>query len=331
MDYLAYGAVITNRLMYTNGTCIRDVMGGGGFYAYTGLRMCTPDCLLIAGVGNDFDEYYGEWFDRNACSRAGLRRTVDKTTYNELVYAPDGTYVEGSIYGAAYEAENYPKTLLGPDAFLPWLREAKALCINSGLEGGIREMLLREKAHASFRVMWELPASSIPVLAGVYARQGMDGLREALRVADVFSLNRPESFEIFGVSTEKEAVRLLLETGIPCYYRVGKRGAYMLADGRCAYVPMVSLAPREREIDPTGCGNTSTAAAMWAWCEGFDLLKTCVVGNVVAAYNVQQYGPYPDARKASHDALMRQVERIYAERIKGGAAPEGALYGQFEF
>mgnify|MGYP002586560426 CR=1 FL=1 len=71
MEYIAYGGVITNRLLYTDKTCIQDIMGGSGFYSFSALRLCTPKALLVAGVGPDFDEFYGKWMDHNLCSRAG--------------------------------------------------------------------------------------------------------------------------------------------------------------------------------------------------------------------------------------------------------------------
>lgn len=42
MEYIAYGGVITNRLLYTDKTCIQDIMGGSGFYSFSALRLCTP-------------------------------------------------------------------------------------------------------------------------------------------------------------------------------------------------------------------------------------------------------------------------------------------------
>ena len=130
---------------------------------------------------------------------------------------------------------------------------------------------------------------------------------------DLFSTNKPESFEIFGVSTVEEAIARYQALGMPVYYRVGTKGAYMIEGTEVAYVPMISLVPHEQEIDPTGCGNSSTAAAMWAYCEGFDLLKSCIVGNVVAAYNVRQYGPYPNLLEEDHQEMMAHVERIYRD------------------
>ena len=313
MEYIAYGGVITNRLLYTDKTCIQDIMGGSGFYSFSALRLCTPKALLVAGVGPDFDEFYGKWMDHNLCSRAGLKVNMDKTTYNELVYAPDGTYVEYSIYGPEYEAKNAPKMKLPGEDLLPFLGDAKGICINVALDEHCADLLTEAKKKHPFKVMWEAPASAISELTAIYAGEGLDGLRRRLKGVDLFSTNKPESFEIFGVSTVEEAITLYQALGMPVYYRVGTKGAYMIEGAEVAYVPMISLVPHEQEIDPTGCGNSSTAAAMWAYCEGFDLLKSCIVGNVVAAYNVRQYGPYPNLLEEDHREMMAHVERIYRD------------------
>ena len=56
-----------------------------------------------------------------------------------------------------------------------------------------------------------------------------------------------------------------------------------------------------RVVDPTGCGNVSTAAALYGWCEGYEPKKIARLANISAAYNLLQYGPCPKV-----DAAMRR-------------------------
>ena len=90
----------------------------------------------------------------------------------------------------------------------------------------------------------------------------------------------------------------------------------MISDGKEYFVPMISTVASELEIDPTGCGNTSTGAAMWAFCEGYDPLMTCIIGNVVASYNVRQYGPYQDMSQKTRDEMLKIAEDIYKKEAK---------------
>ena len=71
---------------------------------------------------------------------------------------------------------------------------------------------------------------------------------------------------------------------------------------------MISV--RDNEVDPTGCGNISTAAAMWAFFEGYDPLRICIWAAICAGYNALQYGPYPrmDAEtRAEAQKLMEEL------------------------
>ena len=90
----------------------------------------------------------------------------------------------------------------------------------------------------------------------------------------------------------------------------------MIADGKDYFVPMISTVEKEKEIDPTGCGNSSTGAALWAWCEGYDPLMTCVIGNVVASYNVRQYGPFLDMSQETREEMLHTTQEIY-DKLKG--------------
>lgn len=327
MEYIAYGAVITNRLIYADKSTISDIMGGSGFYAYSGLRLCTPKSMLLAGVGEDCDTYYGQWLDRNQGCRDGLKVEAEKSCYNELVYAQDGTYIEYSIYDEADQPGKVAGFQLPPRELEPFLGDAKGVCLSVPIDEELSDILVRAKEKHPFKVMWEVPASMVSTLAKAFAQEGYAGLKKHLRGVDIFSTNKPESFEIFGVSRVEDGIEAFKKLGMPCYYRMGTRGACMIEGDQCATVPMICLVPHDREVDPTGCGNSSTAAAMWAYCEGYDLLKTCIVGNVVAAYNVQQYGPYPDAGAETHAEMMAHVERIYRD-LRENAEAKGAKHGK---
>ena len=334
MKYIAEGSTITNRLLFLDGRVQTDIMGGGGFYAYTALRMCTDDCLFVSSVGKDFDDFYGAWFERNHCSKDGLYFRVEKTEYNELKYFPDGSYIEYSIYGDKFTEEELQQMrkdgiMYVPDQD-PYVREnrslrvqdvtcfmddAKGLYTSKELTDEVTEELLAHK-QGGCRIMWEIPASVLNEVRDVYAGGGMEGLKHYLRAVDILSINRNECALIFGVDTDREIIPMLKQLGIPVYYRVGTDGAYMIAEGKDYFVPMISTVEKEKEIDPTGCGNSSTGAALWAWCEGYDPLMTCVIGNVVASYNVRQYGPFLDMSQETREEMLHTAQEIY-DKLKG--------------
>ena len=122
---------------------------------------------------------------------------------------------------------------------------------------------------------------------------------------DYYSLNRPESFDLFGVKTEEAAIEKMQQIGVPCFYRVGKRGAYFIKDGEVAFEPSVELGP---QMDPTGCGNSSTAACFAAMCKGW-LLYT-------SKEKLDDKKPYATA---AFPAVLSRAAFLFA---RGHRAPE---------
>ena len=334
MKYIAEGATITNRLLFLDGRVKENIMGGGGFYAYTALRMCTEDCLFLSSVGKDFDDFFGDWFKNNQCSKDGLFVQIEKTMYTELKYFPDGSYIEYSIYGKHYtdeelydlrqsgvmyipneDPEEERRSYLELKDYVRFMDDAKGFYCAQHLSEENDALLLEHKKNGC-KVMWEIPASSLVYAHEAYVNGGIEGLKHYLRAIDLLSINRNECMIVFDKETDEQIIPELKALGIPVYYRIGTDGAYMISDNQAYYVPMISTVEKEREIDPTGCGNSSTGAALWAWCEGYDPLMTCVIGNVVASYNVRQYGPYLDMSEDTRNEMLQTAEKIY-EQLKG--------------
>jgi len=331
MKYIVEGWTITNRLIFMDGRIQNDVMGGGGFYAYTAVKMCTDDCLFVTSVGKDHDEFYGKWFDDNKVSREGLFYQLDKTMYNDLKYFPDGSYIEYTIYGKKYtdeqladmrksglvflgetDPEELKKQVVDMAEVVPFMDDAKGIYTCTSLTDEHTDLLIAHKKNGC-KVMWEIPATSVETARDVYREGGIEGMKHYLRAVDILSINRNECSIIFGVETDEQIIPLLKALEIPTYYRVGIDGAYMIADNKEYFVPMISTVPAEQEIDPTGCGNTSTGAVMWAWLEGKDPLMTCIIGNVVASYNVRQYGPYLDMSQKTRDEMFEICDKLYEQ------------------
>lgn len=301
--YGAVGSVFTNRLVFADGRVAEPIMGGASIYALSALLMATPNVVLISGVGADFDRFYGKWFDDNGVSRDALIFRTEKNEYSEVRYLPDGQYECSSIYGAEFRKRVLAELRLGLEDIDPFLDGLTGLYIGGSWDAESCAKICEMKKRTGTKIMWEMQTHM--------AELPIEQTKRCLEFCDIWSLNRPESFALFGVGSEPEACKRIAELQKPCYYRVGKKGAYMIMDGQCAFAPTVCTVPKEQEIDPTGCGNTSTGGALWAFCEGFSPLGICVWGNVTAGYNVRQYGPYPlmdtDFRREAAQVFAREI------------------------
>ena len=311
MKYAAIGYSMPNDVEFIDGTKLEGIMGGGPFFAYSGLKLSTDDCLFIASIGADFEKYYKDWFDSNGCSRDALFLRTDNSIYFYVKYLPDGTYEEGTIFTDEYDKVCWAENFIVASEIEKYVADGmKGLYLyGHNMDNLYCRTIQGYKDKYGLKIGWEFPQAYR--LKG----NGEDDLERLFKLVDYYSLNRKEAYKYFGVSTDRDAVEAIKKVGIPCYFRVGQDGAYWIDKGEDLFMPMISVCP-EREIDPTGCGNISTAAAMWAYFEGYDPLRICLWAGICAGYNAMQYGPYPEVNAKTRAEAMKLMEELYSKYRK---------------
>ena len=161
------------------------------------------------------------------------------------------------------------------------------------------------KRTFGFKVMWEPN--------GIHSNKKFH--REILALCDqieMASFNVSEAKDIFSIDDERALLNFL--KNLPCelvILRVGKRGMYTISDGKICYIPSAPLPEGCVVVDVTGCGNCSTAAAAYAWCEGKDLAMTGVMANVASGYNLRQNGPVPLFDDAVCEEIRKEADVLY--------------------
>lgn len=304
MKYLSAGSIIINKLIYADGTVREGQLGGSAIFGLSALKLWDDDIGLVANVGRDFWDYYGQWMDQNQITHKGIEAITDYTNHHYVKYNEDGTYFEESIYGPVYGWKNFGYCITRPSDIDPYLEEGGALYIASEAGDAYWEGIAKLKEKHKFTLMWEIRTNEC-------VAERRDAVVAKLKHCDIFSLNKPESFLMFEVDSEEKAIEKIIDLGVPCYYRVGKKGAYMIMDGKSYFIPTVHLV--EEEPDPTGCGNSSTAGVLYGFANGFSPVKCGYMGAVTAAYNVQQLGPYPLVTEEVRKQAYETVERLTSE------------------
>ena len=300
LKYLVTGAAFIDNIVYADGSRVDKIMGGCGIYAYSGIRIYEDDCAVMLGIGNDFEELYGQWFNDNAISRDGLFVRDEHTAQTVLTYEESGHYTSANIYSGKPGYHN-PALALIMDDLRPLLPGLKGIYLQSDLYGNFGEAY-RLKDEYGYKIMWEIPAW--------LGYDFLPTLEETVSHCDIWSLNRKDSFDIFEVDSEEKAIERIRELGVPCFYRVGEKGSYMVTKDGYWFAPVVKFTDENGDPDATGCGNTSTAAALWAWCEEYDPLMTCCLANVAAGYTARQHGPYPVLDLETRKSAMKYAEEI---------------------
>lgn len=297
MKYVVAGPTIVNDIVYADGSRSQGHLGGS-VYCLEGIKIWEDSCLYVSNVGDDFGKFYGTWMEANHCSLAGLQYILPHTQYTQLLYGAEGLHSEHSIYGEEEEAEVEKLDLVSGRVISSCCdADTKGIYVEASETSGFWDEInwIREKTKA--KIMWELPTSA----AMTASRH--EKVLECIARSDMYSLNYPEAKALFHMETKEDVIEKIKELRIPCFFRVGSEGSYMIADGQAAFARSVTVG---EIVDPTGCGNCSTAAALYAWCEGNSLYQTARMANISAAYNLLQYGPYPEIT----DEVRRQAREL---------------------
>ena len=305
LHYGCVGTAITNKVQYVDGSSIDGLMGGTA-YGLEGVRFWTDDCFIVSRNGADFDEYYGEWFDKNKIPREGMTTVCEKGVYNVVEYNADGTYHEHSVVYAPGQAEIMFGMMIPSHVdMLSTAATAKGYYICQGVNDVFWKNVDKLRRQYGFKVMYEILTSDCKA-------ENLEKLKETIACVDMVSLNLPECRDIFGVETEEECIAKLQELDVEyILFRCGEKGLYTIEGDKCTFIPCMRYDGPVQ--DPTGCGNSSTAAAMWAYCEGYDYITSGIVANVTAHYNVRQYGPCLEMTKELRKEMWDHVKRFRAE------------------
>lgn len=302
-DYIIVSTAVTDEVTEADGTKPGCFLGGAGIYALSGARLWTKEAVIVTGIGEDFGEAYREWFRRSRCREEGLLVKDAHTAISHVQYHEDGERTEHSEHGP----EHYRHMEAEPEELEPFFAKAKGVYIFKDLPEVYWKKIIMSKRKYRFRLMWEINAeAAVPERAG--------DVRRLAEQCEMFSLNRTEAMRLLQTKELAAVIDRLLTWKVSLIYlRAGEKGAYVLTNGKAYRIPCEA---RVRVKDPTGAGNSSTAAVMYGYCEGFTPEECGIMGSISAARAIEQYGP-PEIT----DGKMLQAKKkreLMLEQMKGG-------------
>ena len=311
MNYIAAGLTLLDRIILPDGTALPPKLGGAPLYGYSALRMFTDSVTYVTRVGRDYDDFFGPWLRDNNVDRSGFRVVSEEMPACILNLNEAGDLVKGSFFtGDWKDADYYRPRAEDFDGLLDGVR---GVYLASGPPPeAVWDGMLKLRDRHGFRLMWE------PINAHTYA-EDKEAIDQIVPHLDMASFSLKEGKRIFGVETEEELLERLKGYGIPLILlRLGERGLYVLHKGKTVLVPPAPLPSGASVVDVVGCGNSSTAAACYAWCEGKDPAMTGIMANIAASYNLRQYGPTPRLSGKLMGEVVELADRLY----RGGAYRE---------
>lgn len=306
MEYIAAGNIMVDMVHFPDGSKNRDQLGGPAGFAYAGIRLFSDDSLLVCNVGEDFHSYFGPWAEKNAVDLRGVKVQAEYCNHSNLIYRADGTYayaskdVDEETFGQYMETIGYLKTR--PEEIGDHSPGVKGVYMAQNHDRIFWDKLGAIKKRDGFKMIWEIEGPSA-------RKRFLDPVVYALQYADVFSINLQESRALSGLEGEEENIDFLKSLPVDMVlFRVGAKGLYTLHGGKSYFHPSVL---DFGVVDPTGCGNTSTGAAIYGYCNHpDDPIMVGTIANVAAAQNAKQFGLIPEYASAREESLAK-VREIY--------------------
>ncbi|MBQ3090507.1 MAG: carbohydrate kinase family protein [Oscillospiraceae bacterium] len=303
MKYVVAGSAAADCITFADGTCTGFVPGGATLFALTGIQLWTDDVLMCGGFGADYMDQMGQWMERNQIDRRAFNVRDPRNPLNYMFYRDEGGWDTKTVYGV----EHYDSLDCNPrlDHLEDYLEGTVGLTIFRGRNPDFFQQIFALRRRFGVKLNWEIKADyAVP--------EYLPELREMLQQVDSFSINQPETFTLFGVDNDEDAIRCLRTLASPLIiYRVGKRGIYIIKEQEVLFAPSYKKYP---VVDVTGCGNSSTAAAFYAWCEEKDIYEIAAYANVTAAQNLRYYGAME--LSAENKALARQEVAELTEELR---------------
>lgn len=305
MDYVIGGNVMLDSVRFADGSeHRRESIGGPATFAYSGVKLWTDSVMQCSRVGEDYHELFDPWMAENGIESKGFQVVSERCNHSFLVYNDDGTYGQEKIdyetTGEWIQNLGYMKT--SPEDFGRFTKEGgtKGIYLAQNYDRVFWDRLGAIKKRDGFKVMWEIegPSSRLEFLEKVIY---------ACQYVDIFSINIQEAERLFGVEGDEACICELQKLPVDVtLFRVGERGLYSVTPEKAYYLPP---APGP-VVDPTGCGNTSTGSALYAYAEGYDALMTGIMANVASSWNIRQFGVITNFAAARKEAL-RQAKELY--------------------
>ena len=305
MKYIIASSVGTDDVYQSDGTFMKAVPGGAGFYALCGIRLYSNDVVITGGVGPSYLKMHGTWYESNKVSTKGLVVRCEDAVTTVDYRAQDDRTDSPSI--GLWEFRKRDPSIKEVSSFID--QETKGVYTFRHFDKDFLESLIEEKKKHNFNLMWEISEDAC-------TEENRSGIEALLPYIDIFSINRHELCLLYGTDNEEEAIDRLLKTQCPLsYVRRGKDGAVVL-DGK-QKTKFYSLPCTNRKVvDTTGCGNASSGAFLYGISEGYSPELSSAIGAVAASYVLAQFGPPLVFNDEISKVAFEEANNLHKENMK---------------
>lgn len=276
MKYVVVSAAVTDEIHFDDGR-VKTVPGGAGIYALAGIKLWEDDVEIVTGIGTDYKELHGKWYEENALSMSGLTVKDQHSPYTIIQYFADGEREEIPKYGL----EHFKKLETTAKELEPYFKQADGIYIFKNTDPTFWNEILKLERKPSGTIIWEIAAdAAFP--------ENEEKVQEIASQVEIFSINLTEASRLFGISDKNAIIKKLQSWQVELIFlRQGAKGAVMISPREIVEVPSETDV---NVIDPTGGGNSSTGAVLCGAVNHYSPKVCGKMGSLSAAMCISQYG-----------------------------------------
>jgi sugar/nucleoside kinase (ribokinase family) len=302
-DYIVVANIIGDDLILPDGTRRNAVLGGAGTYAAAGMRIWSDSVGIVSGVGADFEQLYGSWFNRNYIDTQGLQVRASDTPRSWVNYQAADERTEMPQFGMDHFQMMEPFIHDLPARY----QSARGLYLFRDTNSAYWDEVFSFQADHHPIIIWELHA-------GAAAADQWDHVAAILARVDLLSLNLSEARQLCQLAEPVQIVEKLLETGVKgVALRCGAQGSVVADQASIWQIPVVPA----NIVDVTGAGNAFTGGFLVGYCQSnSNILVAGQCGTVSASFMLQQFGPPEAIDLITRHDIETRLQTLTAARLK---------------
>ena len=290
MSYFGSWGIILDDVIFPDGRSAMGMLGGGGMYAASGMRIWCENVRLYAGVN--------QAFDATSLVEAGF--TVDGLIRNDLP-----TPTAWQIF-----EENGRRTQISRVSQEAWQGQLVRIPVEHPVDPELRWAHFLGRGDP-YETEWLAHLRSLgvrlsaePIVDGNNTADELTAIRNYLKHFEIFSPGESEIHFLVGDRPVRDQLRALADLGPEIVaLRQGAAGSiiYLREHNHFLQLPPAPATV----VDVTGAGNAYCGGLLTGWVEDGDIIEAASRAAVSAAMTIEQRGPRPIKPETTAEARRR--------------------------
>ena len=267
----------------------KEFFGGAGANVSVAVSRLGVKSKLVSVAGEDFNYEYRRYLKKEGVDLSNLVIGGKRCFRSFIISVPGIEEQEIYFYASSDLIEKFKKIELG--------NTGKIVHFSTWEDFEVYERLMKEAKENSL----------ISFDPGQQTHKDPEGVCKLLKFTDFLFMNEYEAKTISNYL--KKPIWEIKGPKI-IWISLGKEGAKFYYKGEEIYIPSVKP---EKEIDPTGCGDSHRAGFLVAYLKGCDIETAGRIGAVVASFVIEKEGSQTNL--PTWEEVEKRYRKVFGEGI----------------